>query len=52
MLELGILKGVVHFRHVSELRENDIDSVVLGTGDVERPMSPFWRANEGSETDE
>jgi hypothetical protein len=41
ILELGIFKGKVHFRHVSEISENDIDSVVLGTGSVKRAKTPF-----------
>ncbi len=42
-LELGIHKSKIHFRHVSEIGEHDIDSVVLKTGDVQRARTPFKR---------
>jgi hypothetical protein len=29
---LGIFKGKIHFRNVSEISSNDIDSVVIRTG--------------------
>lgn len=41
LFELGIYKSKVHFRHVSDISENDIDSVVLGTGRVERAKNSF-----------
>ena len=34
--ELGIYKSSVLFRHVEEIGENDMDAVVLGTGQGER----------------
>jgi hypothetical protein len=40
-LELGIHKSKIHFRHVSEIGKHDVDSVVLNTGDVERPQTTF-----------
>lgn len=36
IIELGIYKGKIHFKNVDEIGKNDIDSVVLGTGRVER----------------
>lgn len=41
IFELGIYKGKVLFRHVSEITKHDIDSVVLRTGEVERERTPF-----------
>jgi len=36
--ELGIYKSSIQFRHVQESAgENDLDSIVLRTGAVERP---------------
>ena len=32
IFELGIFKGKIHFRNVSEISSNDIDSVVMRTG--------------------
>ncbi|MEO8046132.1 MAG: toll/interleukin-1 receptor domain-containing protein [Nitrospirota bacterium] len=43
IFDLGIFKGKIHFRHVSEIKDNDIDSVVLGTGRAERARTPFGR---------
>lgn len=43
IFELGIFKGKVLFRHVSEITKRDIDSIVLGTGKVERERTPFSR---------
>lgn len=43
MFELGIFKTKVHFRHVSEIVKNDLDSVVLGTGSVERQRAPWTK---------
>lgn len=37
MLDLGIFKRVVHFRHVSDIGKNDLDAVVLSTCEVKRP---------------
>lgn len=36
IVELGIYKGKVHFRHVTDIGSNDIDSIVLGAGRVKR----------------
>jgi hypothetical protein len=36
IIEFGIYKGKVHFRNVKDIGDNDIDSVVLGTGKVKR----------------
>ncbi|WDN87863.1 hypothetical protein BuS5_00831 [Desulfosarcina sp. BuS5] len=36
IIELGIYKGKIHFRNVDDIGRNDIDSVVLGTGRIER----------------
>lgn len=36
IIELGIYKGKIHFRNIDEIGKNDLDSVVLGTGSVER----------------
>jgi hypothetical protein len=36
LFELGIHKTKIHFRHVSEIGKNDIDSVVLRSGEVDR----------------
>jgi hypothetical protein len=36
MLDLRIFKRVVHFRHVSDIGKNDLDAVVLRTGEVKR----------------
>jgi hypothetical protein len=41
LLDLAIYKGRIHFRHVSEIGKNDIDSVVLGTGRVDRAKNRF-----------
>jgi hypothetical protein len=41
LLDLAIYKGRIHFRHVSEVRQNDIDTVVLGTGRVDRGENSF-----------
>jgi len=38
--QLGIKKGKLHLRHVSEIHEDDLDAVVLDTGAVTRPQ---WR---------
>lgn len=32
IFELGIFKGKIHFRNVSEISSNDIDSAVIRTG--------------------
>jgi len=37
ILDLAILKGVVHLRRVEDIGDNDIDGVVLRSGGVERP---------------
>lgn len=41
IFELGIFKGRILFRNTKDIRENDVDSVVLGTGDLYRGSSPF-----------
>jgi len=41
MLDLRIHKSSVKFRRVEEIGPHDIDSVVLGTGRVERPLTGY-----------
>ena len=41
LFELGIHKGIIHFRHVSDIGVNDIDSVVVNTGNVKRANNSF-----------
>lgn len=43
LLNLGIYKGKIQLRHVSDIGANDIDCVVLGTGSVERAKNTFNR---------
>jgi len=43
ILELGIYKNSVHFRNTADIVEGDIDSVVLGTGTVDRSYTEFGR---------
>jgi hypothetical protein len=43
IFELGIFKGKVLFRQVSDISENDLDSIVLGSGKVQRAPTPFPR---------
>jgi hypothetical protein len=44
MLDLGIFKDVVHFRHVSDIGKNDLDAVVLSTGEIKRPRVHWGKA--------
>ncbi|MBW7995241.1 MAG: TIR domain-containing protein [Candidatus Glassbacteria bacterium] len=39
--ELGIFKGKIFFRKVEDINEHDIDSVVLGTGGLDRPANDW-----------
>lgn len=41
IFELGIFKCKILFRNVSDISEDDLDSVVLGTGKTERGNTPF-----------
>ena len=41
IFELGIFKGKILFRNVKDIREDDLDSVVLGTAKVQRGPTPF-----------
>lgn len=43
IFELGIFKGKINFRHVSEIKDGDLDSAVLGTGLVEREPTSFTK---------
>lgn len=45
IFDLGIFKGKILFRHVSEITKHDMDSVVLGTGEVERERTPFSKGS-------
>ena len=45
ILDLGIYKNAINFRKVEEIGPNDIDSVILGTGQVERPLTEFGERN-------
>jgi SEFIR domain len=45
LFDLGIYKSKIHFRHVSEIREHDVDAVVLNTGEVQRPKNIFNRTS-------
>jgi hypothetical protein len=42
---LGIYKNAINFRKVEEIGPNDIDSVILGTGQVEWPLTEFGERN-------
>jgi hypothetical protein len=41
IIELGILKNSVLFRRAEEIGENDMDSAVLRSGEVQRPFTDF-----------
>jgi hypothetical protein len=41
IIELGILKNSVLFRRVEEIGENDLDSVAVHSGEVQRPFTDF-----------
>jgi hypothetical protein len=44
MLDLGIFKNSIHFRQASDIDPNDDpDEPVLGTGSVERPLTPYGK---------
>jgi len=45
MLDLGVYKNSIRFRGVEEIGPHDIDSVVLGTGKVERSLTDFGESN-------
>lgn len=43
LLDLAIFKNSIQFRRVEDIGENDIDSVVIGTGSVKRDKTDYGR---------
>lgn len=46
---LAIRKSVVHFRNMADISANDIDAVVLRTGERKRPLTDHGRATQSNE---
>ena len=43
MLDLSVYKNSINFRRVEDIGKNDLDSIVLGTGEVDRPLTDFGK---------
>jgi hypothetical protein len=42
--QFGIRKRVVHFRDAKDVREGELDSVVLHAGKWDRPLTEYGRS--------
>jgi hypothetical protein len=50
--DLGIYKSTIHFRHVEDIGPNDEDSIVLGSGNIKRPLTEFGKKRRGKKRKE
>ena len=48
----GIYKSTIHFRRVEEIGPNDEDSIVLGSGNIKRPLTEFGKKRRGKKRKE